>query len=149
VRSGLVAASIAIVAASGCSLLTGAAPAWVTDRVPLESCGTEETERGLVDRTNPVRVCLLDAFRAGRGAEMISTTTTMEGDPITSIVRVHPDGLVEVFIDNTRDRFGSGAWERLECTALVSVPDANDPPNLVHPDELVFVQDSCEQVPAP
>ena len=148
-RSALVAASIAIVAASGCSVLTGAAPAWVTDREPLESCGTEQAERGLADTTNPARMCLLDAFRSGRGAEMISTTRTMEGDPITSIVRVHPDGVVEVFLDNTRDRFGSGAWERLECTALVSVQDANDPPTTVQPDELVFVQDTCEPVPAP
>ena len=101
-----------------------------------------------MDRTNTARLCLLDAVRAGRGAEMISTTTTIEGDPITSIIRVHPDGVVEVLLDNTRDRFGSGEWERVECTVPRRVQGARDDPILVDPEELVFVQDGCEPVSA-
>ena len=145
-RSALVCASIAVAAAAGCGLFPGAVPDWVANREPLDSCGTEDAGQGeRIDRG--ARACLLEAFRTGRGAELTSTETSVEGDPITSIIRVHPDGTVEVFLDMTQDAFGSGAWERLRCTALVPVDDVNDPPNLVLPDEMVFIQDGCEPVP--
>ena len=57
--------------------------------------------------------------------------------------------MVEIFVDVTRDRFGSGLWERLRCEMLVSVDEANDPPDLVFPAEMVFVEDGCEELPVP
>ena len=90
---------------------------------------------------------MLEAFESGRSAELTSTMTSVEGDPITRIIRVLEDGTVEVFVDATRDNYGSGQWERLRCTALVPVAEVNDPPNLVYPEEHVFVEDGCELMP--
>ena len=132
----------------GCGILPGEVPEWVANRQPLASCGTEVLDQGQA-HDEGARLCLLEAYQAGRGAELISTEPTVEGDPITTFIRVHENGVVEVFVDATRDRFGSGEWERIVCDALVPVEDFNDPPDLVLPADLVFVQDSCEQLPAP
>ena len=61
------------------------------------------------------RTCLLEAFEEGRGAELITTQTSVEGDPITRYIRVHENGTVEIFHDATQDQYGSG---RLGTTAL-------------------------------
>lgn len=92
-------------------------------------------------------MCLLTAFETGGSGELISTTTSVEGDPITRIIRVLDDGTVEMFVDATRDAYGSGEWERFRCSALVPVAEFNDPPDLFFPDEYVFVEDGCEPMP--
>ena len=138
-------AAMLILLTSACGLLPVPAPDWVTNREPLASCGVEEA--GLGEGVDPAaRQCLLEAFRDGRSAELTSTMNSVEGDPITRILRVHADGPVEIFIDATRDRFGSGRWERLACRALVPVAEVNDPPNTLYPDDWVFVEDGCEPV---
>jgi hypothetical protein len=120
----------------------------VTNRLPLEACGTEEYGHGEgVDVE--ARTCLLEAFQEGRGAELITTATSVEGDPITRYIRVHENGTVEIFHDATRDRYGSGRWERLRCEWLVPVEQFNDPPDLVVPETEVFVEDGCEPQPIP
>jgi hypothetical protein len=137
-------ALLAIVLVAGCGLLPSDPPDWVTDRPGLPACGVEEAGHGEFDIAK--RTCLLDAFEAGRGAELISTLVTIEGDPITQYIRVHPDATVEIFVDATRDAFGSGTWERLICRRLSSVAEANAPPDLVFPAAMVFVEDGCEPV---
>ena len=140
IAAGLLAAAVL----AGCGILPSAPPEWVVNRQPLESCGEE------IDTLNAAaRACLLEAFESGRGAEIISTQATIEGDPITRYIRVHDNGVVEIFIDATRDRFGSGEWERLVCDRLVPVAEANDPPDLVFPDAMVFIEDGCEELPVP
>jgi hypothetical protein len=37
----------------------------------------------------------------------------------------------------------------LRCDRLLSVAEANDPPDLVYLDEMVFVEDGCEEVRNP
>lgn len=119
----------------------------MANREPLESCGSEEA--GLGEGIDPAaRACLLEAFESGGSAELTSTMTSVEGDPTTRIIRVLEDGTVEVFIDATRDNYGSGEWERLRCAALVPVAEINDPPDLFYPEEHVFVEEGCEAVPA-
>jgi hypothetical protein len=130
----LAAAVIAAVVIAGCGTLQ---PDWVVNRLPLPSCGEEVLEQGEAADAE-VRTCLLDAYLAGRGAEMISTQPTIEGDPITRYIRVHENGVVEIFVDATRDQYGSESWERLRCEALLPVEDAN-----------VFVENGCEQLPLP
>jgi hypothetical protein len=133
---------------TGCGLLSSPPPDWVTNRNPLESCGTEDFGRG--DGVDvAARTCLLQAYEEGRGAELITTGTSVEGDPITRYVRVHENGTVEVFVDATRDSYGSGEWERLRCDRLVGVAEFNDPPDLVFPASEVFVEDGCESLPIP
>ena len=138
------AAILAAVAVTGCGLMPQATPDWVTNRLPLPSCG-EETNALNAE----ARACLLEAFETGHGAEIISTDTTIEGDPITSYIRVHENGVIEIFVDATQDRFGSGEWERLRCETLDRVADANVPNNAGFPEEMVFVENGCEELPVP
>ena len=140
------AAVVAAVVLAGCGLLV--APDWVVNRHPLPSCGEEVLEQGEAGDVD-ARTCLLEAYEEGLPAELISTQPTIEGDPITRYIRVHENGVVEIFVDSTRDRFGSSEWERLRCEMLVPVDDANDPPDLVFPADMVFVEDGCVPEPIP
>ena len=136
-----------ILTLAGCTLLASE-PDWITNRFPVESCGVEDV--GQDGGMNvQARRCLLAAYQAGAGAELISTQVSVEGDPIRRFIRVHENGTVELFVDATRDRYGSGEWERYRCERLLPVADANDPPDLVFPNELVFVEDACEPLPIP
>ena len=109
--AGFVAAAALV---AGCGILPAAVPDWVANRQPLESCGEEVLEQAQ-PFARAARECLFQAFLDGRAAELISTQPTIEGDPITRYIRVHENGVVEIFVDATRDRFGSGAWERIRC----------------------------------
>jgi hypothetical protein len=133
---------------TACGLLPSAPPDWVVNRQPLAACGEEVLEQG-ESSDAAARACLFDAYQAGRGAELITTQPTIEGDPWTRYIRVHDNGVVELFVDATRDRFGSGRWERFLCERLVSVEEANDPPDLVFPAEMVFVEENCRELPVP
>jgi hypothetical protein len=142
------AALLAAAVVTGCGLLPSAPPDWVVNRQPLESCGTEDFGHGEgADVTG--RTCLLEAFGEGRGAELITSQTSVEGDPIVRYIRVHENGVVEIFHDATRDRFGSGEWERVVCDRLVPVAEANDPPDDVVPETMVFIEAGCEALPVP
>lgn len=117
---------------TGCGLLPSAPPGWVTNRSAMPSCGEEVLDRGLVADQDGWN-CLLTALDAGRNAELVRVMTTLEGDPITQIFRVHADGRIELMVDATRDRFGSGRWELLECGRLLPGGD----------------WEGCAEVPAP
>ncbi|HEY6607588.1 MAG TPA: hypothetical protein VI277_00175 [Candidatus Limnocylindria bacterium] len=133
---------------AGCGLMLEPPPEWVTNRLPLESCGIEDYGHGEGVNVEG-RTCLLEAFEEGRGAELITTQSSVEGDPIVRYIRVHENATVEIFYDATRDRFGSGAWERLRCERLVPVEEFNDPPDIFFPETDVFVEDGCERLPLP
>lgn len=109
-------------------------PDEVMNRAALPSCG-EEVQRRQADPLNQrARRCLLAAYEAGQPAEFVSVRLTIEGDPFLTLYRVWtPDASVPVlvYLDATRDTFGSGRWERLTCARLV--PAA--PPEVFHPDD--------------
>jgi hypothetical protein len=135
----LAAALLAAVMATGCEALPPTPPDWVVSRVPLPSCGTaQDWGQASLD----ARRCLLEAYRDGRDAELISNEGTLEGDPITRIHRVHEDGVVEIFTDATQDRFGSGRWERAVCDELISVGQANAH-GAAYAEQGVFVAEGC------
>jgi hypothetical protein len=135
---------------AGCGVLAPASqPDWITNRLPLTLCGVEDVAQGGEGMNIDARRCLLAAYQAGDGAELISTQPTIEGDPITRYIRVHENGTVELFVDATQDAFGSGRWERYRCERLLTVAEPNDPPDLVFPNDLVFVEDGCEPLPIP
>lgn len=123
-----------------------AEPDWIVNRIPLESCGVEALEQAGLDLNVEARTCLLAAFEAGEGAELISTSPTEEGDPITTYYRVHQNGTVEIFVDATQDRFGVQRWQRFRCDRLVPADDVN--PGLAT-EERVFVEQDCEELPIP
>jgi hypothetical protein len=128
-----------LVMLSACGLASVVTPEWVTNRRPLPSCGVEwlTTEGGM---DAEARRCLLSAWTEGEDAELVTHLTTVEGEPLTRYLRAHANGTIDVFVDATRDAFGSGRWERLRCDALA--PATGDD------DELVFTEEGCEALPA-
>jgi hypothetical protein len=84
------------------------APADFRDRTTLPSCGDFELGQGESLPANAVD-CLKNAGE--EGAELAFSQPTTEGDPIVYFYRVGPaDAGVELFIDGTKDSYGSGEW---------------------------------------
>ena len=132
--SWLVAAMVLLTA---CGADAAPMPDWVANRNPLAACGVEELGADLA-YDERARTCLMNAYLAGRGAELITHQDTDEGDPITGYVRVHENGVVELFVDATLDRAGSSSWERWGCEALAHEEGSR-----------VFVADGCQHLPVP
>jgi hypothetical protein len=65
-----------------------------------------------------VNSCIVRAARDGRQARAVAVLTTIEGDPIPTYVYVRAKGDLLVVTDSTRDKFGSGGWERSRCRML-------------------------------
>ncbi|PWJ54969.1 hypothetical protein SAMN06264364_105178 [Quadrisphaera granulorum] len=68
--------------------------------------------------------CLFSDAAEEDGAELVVTQPTTEGDPIRTHYRRLPGqpGL-EVLVDSTDDKFGSGTWERQSCPEATSLAD--------------------------
>jgi hypothetical protein len=131
---GVGAGLAAAILLAGCGLMPSREPEWFTNRMPLASCGTE------VEGENPdvaARRCLLEAYRAGRGAELIMRGQMGTGEPLTSYLRVHENGTIEMFLNLGADPSAPGAWERFRCEILAPDPDH------------VFIQEGCELLPVP
>ena len=128
--------------ASGCGILQPGMPDWIANRQPLDSCAdgviaVDSPEAAAAER------CMLDAFRAGRGAELITSGEMETGDPLTSYVRVHENGTVEMFLKLGDDPLAAGAWERFRCDGLV-------PNDVVRgAGEASFTLGGCELLPVP
>lgn len=101
-------------------------PAEVAGRRPLPPCGTEVVVVGM-GASVPARRCFWEAHRERRPAELISFGTTIEGDWVVRFYRTDPtvEGVI-VYVDETRDRWGSGEWLRLHCRVL-RVPERELP----------------------
>lgn len=92
------------------------APQEFTSRAALPSCG--EFSLGHGEKPPPsARSCLASAVGGQGAAELVVTSLTIEGQPIVTYYRTDRDGRIEVFIDSTRDQYGSG-WVRLKCQGL-------------------------------
>lgn len=99
-------------------VVPGTPPPAVRRRTPLPTCGIERLRQGDDGSGSRSRACLADAIAAGRAAELISTRPTVEGDPITTIVRFLTLGRVDVIVDATADRFGARRWTIRTCRAI-------------------------------
>ena len=129
---GTIALSVGVacmmgVGVTGCSRPVAADPVqqqWA-DRARLDSCGEVVVEQGMAPRRagGSELTCLRKAWRSGAGAEVTVHQLTTEGDPIVSYVRVTPEGAAEVYVDGTRDAFGSGTWSFSTCAGLASALD--------------------------
>ena len=126
----------------GCGALPSDQPEWIVNRLPLTACGEEIVERG--DTDVEARQCLLDAFRAGEGAELITTQSSGVDGQVTRYLRVHENGTIEIFTDATQDPNGSGAWERETCGQMLGADEFRD----VWVEE-VFVMLDCSTQPIP
>ncbi|HYI67006.1 MAG TPA: hypothetical protein VEW95_08800 [Candidatus Limnocylindrales bacterium] len=136
------ALAVAAVTLFGCGVMPSALPQWVADRQPLTACGEEVVERG--DTDVEARQCLLDAFRAGEGAELITTQSSGLDGQVTRYLRVHENGTIEIFTDATQDPTGSGTWERETCGQMLGADEVRD----VWVEE-VFVMLDCNRQPIP
>ena len=134
--------AVSLLLLAGCTALSTGEPEWVVNRTPLAACGEEVVERG--DTDVEARQCLLDAFRAGTGGELISTQPTGQDGQVTRYLRVHENGTIDVFIDATQNPLGSGTWERETCGTMLGADEVRD----VWVEE-VFVILNCESQPVP
>jgi hypothetical protein len=138
IAAGLVLAALL----AGCDAFAPPVPDWIANRQPLEACA-----EGIVDgggpRARAGEQCLLDAYRAGRGAELVLSGAMASGAPMTSYIRVHENGVVEVFRSLGSDPGAPGAWERMRCRSLTATDGVRDPL------EGVFTLQDCEMLPVP
>jgi len=136
------AAGLAVVILAGCGILQPGVPDWVTNRQPLDGCAD-----GVIAADSPevaaAQQCMLDAFQAGRGAELVTSGEMATGEPLTSYVRVHENGTVEMFLNLGDDPSAPGAWERMRCDELVPTAIVRGPA------EGVFTVEGCEMLPIP
>jgi len=65
------------------------------------------------------------------------------GAPMTSYIRVHENGVIEVFRNLGSDLGAPGAWERMRCRSLVATQGNRDPL------EGIFTLQDCEMLPVP
>ena len=137
-----VAGFVVVGVLAGCGAFTEPMPEWIVNRQPLAACAD-----GIVEAESPEaeagQTCILEAFRAGRGAELVTSGEMATGAPLTSYVRVHENGMIEMFLNLGADPAAPGAWERFRCEELI-------PTEVVRgPFDGVFTLGSCDQLPIP
>lgn len=88
-------------------------------RAPYASCGEVELDRMKAPNTDLETgwACLTNALADERGAELVTTFFTIEGDPIHEYHRVTPSGSYEYFGDSREDAFGSRTVTYRRCPA--------------------------------
>ena len=107
-----------------------AAPGAVRSLGSLEFCGFEESQGFSRPQSlnEAARRCFLDRYGSRLPAVFAMMQTSVEGDPIVTIYRSTTEGHVEVFVDATRDAFGSGKWEHQTCGGVTTeFPNAPSP----------------------
>ncbi|WP_433607937.1 hypothetical protein [Prescottella agglutinans] len=102
-------------------------PAEIIWRSALPSCGDAAPRPG-TEPQEPLTPSVIDCLSDGRqrgGGEFALTLHTIEGDPIVYYLRVAAGtNEVEVLVDSSQDRFGSGpGWGRVTCTIVELSPD--------------------------
>lgn len=112
--AGAVLVTLAALLLSGCAAGPDPAKGQFDGREPLESCGQVTLGQG-----ERLPADAWDCLEAGvtTGAELVVALPTTEGDTIRYYFRVGPDlDGVEIFIDSTEDQWGTGKWDRRQCT---------------------------------
>ena len=59
--------------------------------------------------------CLREALAKGKGAELLISYPTVEGDEIRDHFRLTPDGELELYSDTTDDAYSDQKWEFTAC----------------------------------
>ena len=108
------------------------APPEVTKLASAEFCGSERFDGVLrspgVEVNEAARRCFLDRYRSDQSAVFVMSQNSIEGDPIVTIYHSTRKGDVALFVDATRDAFGSGEWESGTCEGVTTeFPDAPQP----------------------
>jgi hypothetical protein len=112
----LIAAALAL---AGCGSDDDAEAEAPQSQPGVEDCGSYESlNEPVTAEQKEMNRCLLDAVAAARPAKLVVTLATVEGDPITHYFTVTDSGEIEVLVDATEDKFGSGGWSASTCTVL-------------------------------
>lgn len=70
--------------------------------------------------------CVWDGFEAGTGAEYVTVRDTIDSGYLTRVVRLHPDGLVDMWTLLRDVENEPSEWTSERCDA-VAPPDAGEP----------------------
>ncbi len=100
---------------------TDAMPGLVAELDDRAFCGSDVRGHDPVERSAAGR-CFLDLHIAELDAVYVTTSPTMEGDPITNVIVTGRDGAVSQFTDTTRDAFGSQGWYRTDARRVAVTP---------------------------
>ena len=115
-------------------------PALISARRAIDFCGHDSVVRtrlGDIGDQEPWE-CLLAARKAGRAAEVVRDSLTIEGAPTRSIFRLRPTGEIEWWDDATRDPFSTQQWTMSVCGRLETFQaDPSEPP--------VHIPDDCDR----
>lgn len=112
----------------------GPTPAAFTARTPLPSCGSYEL--GLEALPSQAGRCMTAAVGTTAGAELVLSRPTVEGDAVVTYFRALPGSTsIEVFIDSTKDKFGTRVWSRQMCGGFVN--ERLDPRDCAEPTEFL------------
>lgn len=84
----------------------------------VDVCGWV-TDEGAID-------CFTNARTESRGAELFSVASTVEGDPIYQIFRTTPGGDIEVYTDDSEDKF-RGDYPSHTVRACTDIEIISDP----------------------
>jgi hypothetical protein len=138
-----VALALAVVLLAGCAdLFLPEPPEWIVNRQPLAGCADGIVQEGSPE-ADAAEGCMLDAFRAGRGAELVTAGHMATGDPMTSYLRLHENGTIEIFRNLGGAGAAPGSWERMRCESLVPTEPVPEP------GEGSFTLEGCEMLPVP
>ncbi|PWJ47041.1 hypothetical protein SAMN06264364_1423 [Quadrisphaera granulorum] len=118
----LLVVTAALLGAAGLSLWAALPPSPPPAAAELPQCPAVTVGQGEPSPT--ASSCLFSDAAEEEGAELVVTAPTTEGDPIRTHYRRLPGqpGL-EVLVDSTNDRFGSGTWTRQSCPEAMSLSD--------------------------
>lgn len=81
-------------------------------------CGVDGWDGDEYESETAAQRCLIERYEAGERAIAVEELVTPEGDPVITIFRADPAGVVDVYTDRTRDAFGSGNWEVAACDGV-------------------------------
>lgn len=100
-----------------------ATPDEFVDRKKLASCGSFEVTSIPFATPKQAKACMERAKGSRAGAELVVTSSTVEGDPIRRYFRYEPgDDALVVWEDATSDRFrGRTSWNWYECEDVRSL----------------------------
>ncbi|MFN7149211.1 MAG: hypothetical protein ACK4V6_07000 [Microthrixaceae bacterium] len=93
---------------------TGRALALMSELDDRTFCGSDVRDHDPAELSAAAR-CFVDLHIAELDAVYVTTSPTVEGDPITSVYVTGRDGVVSVFTDTTRDSYGSDGWYRSDA----------------------------------
>lgn len=84
-----------------------------------EFCGVDRWASDQSESETTAQRCLIQRYEAGERAIAVTEWFTPEASPVITIYRTNADGVVDVYMDSTRDAvFGSGGWGVSICDGV-------------------------------